>query len=364
MKMQRFIIPFLLLALVAMAKPVCAQTRDNGPQWVYKLEALNYFDNREYKADIQHSQTIFATRLSPEVGLAVNDELRGLQHRLMLGLHLTKEMGKTIDEKSFIPTVYYHLHHQPSGFSMSLGSLPYTLLSEDLPAYILYDSIAYARPNIQGALLQYRSDRAFADFICDWRSMQTLEQREAFRLILNGQYRWNILAAGALMQMNHLASYKFQKNGVCDDMLLQPYLSLNLPLLDSLQLKAGYLLSYQCDRTSPMTPSWTQALVLDVCARWKHLGIKNSLYVGSNLQSLYDAYGSLLYQGDSFYRSSLYNRCDLYVYLFRNNFVNCLFSWNLHYTKEYGLDYQQQLICRFSTDGLRQNRAIRNLFGK
>ena len=361
MKNQITKILSLVLMLIFHAE-ASAQNTENStskPAFVYQVEALSYFDNREYDADFQSAQTLFATRLSPEIGLQVQDH-----HRLMLGAHYTQHMGRLFESGDFVPTLYYRYQPSDEHFRMYLGAVPYTQLSEDLPAYALYDSIAYVHPNIQGALLQYQNDNLFVDAFCDWRSLPTDTQREAFRLLLNARYQGSYFHAGALLSMNHLASKKFQKNGVCDDAFVNPTFGIDLPWLDTLSLTAGYILAYQWDRIRSSQASFSQGFMIDFQARWRRLALKNSLYLGENLQPLYPQHGNALYLGDPFYQSSFYNRCDIYCYLIQSKFVNCLFSWNLHYTKEFGWDHQQQLICRFSTETLTQSKNLRNLFEK
>lgn len=358
MKFYR-IIALLLCLLPSFCPLAVAQSHP----FTYRVELLSYFDNREYDADFQRSQTLFATRLSPEFGLKFQDSHQQW-HRLMLGAHYTKSMGRMFEPRDVVPTLYYCYQKPDNSFNFYLGTIPYHYLSRDLPAYVLYDSIAYVHPNIQGSLIQFQNDKAFLDIVCDWRSMQGENQREAFRLLINGLYDWGLFHAGALVQMNHLASKKFQKNGVCDDAYINPQVGIRLPLLDDFRITAGYVWSYQWDRIRAQEPTLSHSLLFDLQARWKRIGLNNLLYLGQNLQPLYPHNGNKLYLGDPFFQSSCYNRCDVFVYLLQTNIVNCLISWNLHYTKEFGLDHQQQLICRFSTDGLKQAKYLKNLFGK
>ena len=64
---------------------------------------------------------------------------------------------------------------------------------------------------------------------------------------------------------------------------------------------------------------------------------------------LYPQLGAQLNQGDPFYQSPTYNRTDIYAYLFRKSYLNCLASFNLHYTPG-NLNFQQQLVLRFYLD--------------
>jgi len=113
-------------------------------------------------------------------------------------------------------------------------------------------------------------------------------------------------------------------------------------------------------------------VLIEVYVNWWFLGVKNTTYVGQNLQPLRQSdnmgtpIGSLMCQGDPFYQATFYNRTDLFAYLYRSSFVYCYLSYNLHY--EGGrLQQQQQLIVRFSLDGLMhasEGRYLKGLFDK
>lgn len=347
-----------ILLFLFVSTPLFAQ------EFLYNVDVVSYFDNREYSSDFQKSQTIMGVRLAPEIGLGLTDD-DDSKHRVMVGLNYIQPMGASFKESLVIPTAYYR--YEKNGLAFHLGAIPFTYLSENLPDYLMYDSLVYYHPNIQGGLFQYHSNHGYVDFICDWRGKQTEERNEAFRLILNGRYENKIFYAGGLLQMNHLASKATLKTGVCDDLVLNPYLGLNLSSqtpLDSLSVKAGYILEYEWNRQYTAEPSFPQGFHIDLFANWKRFGCKNTLYIGDNLYPLYPVKGNLLNQGDPFFQSTFYNRTDLFVYLLRNSFVNCYFSWNLHYTKEAGLDQQQQLIVRFNTNGFNKKDKLKNIFGK
>ena len=331
--------------------------------FLYKAELLSYFDNREYGAEIQRSQTLMGVRVSPEIGWGWQ-ETPQISHRFMVGMHFIQPMGSPLEEKTVVPTAYYQYSDLRHGLTMSLGAVPFTFLQSDLPGFLMYDSLTYMHPNIQGGLFQYRGSNGFAEFFCDWRGRQTEDRHEAFRLVLTGRYYRGALFAGGIMQLNHLANRLIVREGVSDDLVLYPYAGINLPLLDSCSLQAGYIVEYERNRSVDAHPAFPQGAHISLFARWKRLGLSNTLYAGDNLFPLYPTKGKLLNQGDPFYQSSLYNRTDLFVYLIRNRIVNCLFSWNFHYTQDYGLDHQQQLIVRISTEGLKESKTLNNLFGK
>ena len=335
-----------------------------GNQFLYNVDFATYFDNREYRTPYQIPQTIFSFRLSPEVGLRLFDKLGGV-HTIRAGVHYTQPLGGNWRDVSIAPTAYYRLDIK--GFSVALGAIPFTLRQEILPDWLMYDSIAYAHPNIQGALLSYASRHGDVELMCDWRGSQTVARREMFRLVVDGYYRYRWLSVGGFAQLNHKARYAYPHayEGVCDDIYLNPQVGADvssyLPL-DSLSLRVGYIFGMQRHRAIGET-KYPQGLLIELYASWRFIGLKNVFYYGGNLMPWYGEFGADLNQGDPFYQSTLYNRTDLFLYLYRNNFVNCYFSWNFHYDY-HSLQHQQQLIVRFSLDGFREQRKLKGLFDK
>ena len=356
--MKKQLVLFLLFAGI--------YTQVHAQTFSYDVDFITYFDNREYQSALQPSQTIFGTRLSPEIGVIFNDSLGGT-HKMMAGVSYIQPFGAQWQAAKLIPTVYYQ--YKQSGFTVSLGAIPYTHLQHALPDYLMSDSMSFAYPNIQGALFQYQSKWGFAEFLCDWRGLPSSTTREAFRLIMNGQFHYDWFLAGGYGQLNHLANKSSdQPNlGVCDDSYVNPFIGVdfsNKTPFDSLSLKLGYLVGMQRDRKQNRTYT-PQGATIDLFARWKFLGIQNRLYVGDNLMPLYGTYGTLLNQGNAFYQSPIYNRTDLMIYIIQRPFVNCYFAWNLHYTKGEKLGHQQQLVVHFNLDAIKHNSGrLQNLFDK
>lgn len=341
-------------------------TGSKAQELLYDLELLSYFDNREYKVDFQRPQTILGMRIAPELGLGTADEKAG-SHKLMLGLNYIQPLGVGIKEALVVPTVYYRYVH--NRFRVNLGAVPYSYLTESLPDYLMYDSLAYVHPNMQGGLFQYVAPRGYAEFLCDWRSAQSLERYEAFRLIIQARYQRGVLFGGGRAQLNHLANRArpAPRTGVSDDLIVHPYLGLDFSrklLLDSLSLQAGYLFGYQRDRSADQGTYLPRAFYLELFARWKRIGLKNVLYAGDNLLPLYPVKGNLLNQGDPFYQAGFYNRTDAFVYLISTKRVNCYLSFNFHYTRQGGLNHQQQLVLRFNPGNMLPVEKSMSVLGK
>jgi hypothetical protein len=333
-------------------------------KFLYNVDFSTYFDNREYRSPYQIPQTIFSFRLSPEIGIGLTDKFGG-KHKLIAGVHYTQPIGGDWNNVRFAPTAYYRF--KIKGFSVALGAVPFKERLEIMPDYLMYDSIAYTHPNIQGALLSYVSRHGLVEFMCDWRGSQTPARREMFRLLLNGRYHYKWFNIGGYGQINHKAGFASPApyEGVCDDIYINPQVGFDVSAylpMDSLAVRVGYILGIQNHR-SVESYKKPQGLMLELYANWRFIGLKNTFYYGENLMPFYSEFGADLNQGDPFYQSNLYNRTDLFLYLYRNNFVNCYFSWNFHYDNV-RLQHQQQLIVRFSLDGFRQDSKLKGLFDK
>lgn len=323
-------------------------------QLLYDVDFATYFDNREYQAPYQIPQTILNFRLSPQIGVRILDRAGG-RHELVAGVSYTQRLGGNWRDVQFAPIAYYHFNYR--GFDAGMGAIPYSRRIAPMPEWLMYDSLTYYHPNIQGALLQYRDERGFVEFMCDWRSAQTEERREMFRLVLNGQYQYKWLQVGGLAHMNHKARFATTYEPVMDDVHVHAFSGADVTRyvpLDSLSLRVGYIFGWQRDR-GQNDVFVNHGMIVELYANWWFLGLKNTFYYGDNLQPLRprNSNSSL---GDPFYQSRLYNRTDIFIYLYRSSFVDFYFSWNMHYDS-HRLQHQQQMMVRFRLEPLMRELA-------
>lgn len=330
---------FFALALLG-AVPSYAQ------QFLYDVDMVFDFDNREPYYPYEQAGTIFGIRLTPTVGVGISDSLGG-KHTLMAGISYIQPFGAGWREAQVLPTAFYR--YERKGWRVHLGFVPYTELSEALPDYLRSDSLAFAYPNIQGALFQYRSKWGYFDALCDWRGMKTDTIREAFRLIAGGKFCYRWFYTGGYAQMNHL-SESVKVLGVVDDIVVNPLVGLNFSSytpLDSLAIQAGYIMTWNRDRRAEDSRIM-HGLHIDAALRWRFIGLRNETYFGGNMMPFYPTYGALANQGDPRYQSRIYNRTDFYLYLVRRPFVTVYAGWNMLYLEGFRLSHQQQLVCRFN----------------
>lgn len=334
-------------------------------RFIYDVDFLTYFDNREYKEPYQIPQTIFNFRLSPSVGLRIRDNAAG-RHELVAGVRYTQRLGGNWKDVQFDPTAYYHYAYK--GIDLYMGAIPFEKRINSLPDWLLYDSIAYMHPNIQGAYFSYHDHRGFINAMADWRGAQTATRREMFRVLIDGEFHYKGLVVGGLAHLNHTA-------GTAENDTLPLYDDLNLGAhigfdatqyvpLDSLAIKVGYIYGFARDRLHQRTFQ-PQGFYIELYLNWWFLGLKNTFYYGDNLQPFRHDIGPLMCQGDPFYQSRLYNRLDLFLYLYRSSFVDFYFSYNFHFDNRQ-IQEQQQLIVRFNLDGLlsRKQGFMHALFDK
>ena len=356
----------ILGMLITEAVFVCAYAQTKV-SFAYDTDFLLYFDNKEYdRTPGQRSQTIFGVRLAPEIGVLIADSTES-KHKLMAGVSYNQPFGASWGEITVKPTIYYRI--ETKGFDINLGFVPYRYLKETLPEYLLSDSISYYNANLQGALFQYESKHGFASLMADWRGMYSYETREAFRVIATGQYKYKGLQVGGYAMLNHLAN-NMQTNCVYDDIMVNPYIGFNaaeyIAPIDSFNIRLGYIGGFQRERATE-TAFFTHAINAELFFRWKFLGLKQSFYYGNSLYPLYEKQKTTLNMGDPWYKSKLYSRTDLFVYLYNNRFVNCYFSLNMHVNETGNINFQQQLIAQFNLSEVfnkKDSPKLKSLLGK
>ena len=168
---------FLIVCLLVVGM---IQGEETKPKFLYDVDFVFNFDNREYHDSYDNSQTILGFRLTPTIGVGFADSLGG-KHKLMAGVSYIQPCGADWRHVQVLPTVYYQWDIR--SFRAGLGFIPYDELISPLPDYLRSDSLAFMYPNIQGALFQYQSKWGYAQCFADWRGMYSKERRESFRIV-------------------------------------------------------------------------------------------------------------------------------------------------------------------------------------
>jgi hypothetical protein len=339
--MRKFLV--ILFSLVVMG--MCAQ------ELKWDIDFNTVFNNREGGDEATPDQTIFFTRLAPEVGLSM---MNGT-HSIMGGVSWYQPVNDACDQYKVIPTIYYR-YNSPE-WRFTFGMLPRTLLMERMPHYMWSDSLSYLQPNIHGALIQYVRQQGYAEFMLDWRQMQTTKRREAFDVTFSG--KWRPVTDGAFylgghLRYNHLAKRKGSPadENVNDHITVNPLIGVDLShrtSLDSLRLEGGLLM--QCDRNRIDAGTWHTpcGFVADAVAQWHWLGVEENFFAGKKQMPLYTQYASEMYLGDQYYNSKLYSRTDVYAEVLNNRFMDLRASLIFHATDK-TTGFWQQISLRVYID--------------
>lgn len=368
MRILRFI-TILLLALSSNA----VYSAEPKYKFLWGVDANTVFDNREGDQTYAPQQTIFFSRLSPTVGIQFrggnSKELKDV-HKLVAGTHYIQPIGIGYKETKFVPTAYYTFSHtvgcdtaiakndtivysHSKKWQVSFGMIPRRLMNLGLPQILWSDSMDYYNPNIRGILLQYnKNSKVCHELSLDWRSLQSLEQREAFNVNYCFERRSNNpFYFGACAQLNHLAKRDSapEDEGVNDDMFLNPYVGMDFTkmfdkkIFDSFYLKAGYAVSF--DRCRAIG-DWEVdgGLLAEFNLLWRKIGIIESFYVGDRQYPLYPLFGSLLNMGDPHYQSSLYAKTTIYSPIVCNEHGSFGVYLDFHTTKEGTSSYQRVVL--------------------
>ncbi len=311
------------------------------PTWDIDFGAV--FDNREGDGRMNKAETYFFVTLAPEVGLKLTGK-----DRIAGGAVWTQPLESKFG--SINPTIYYR--HEGEKWKFSMGMFPRTQLREPLPGFLWCDSLAYFQKNVRGALVQYDSRHGFFDAYIDWRALQSDTKREAFNIMFHGELRPKAkhLLIGAHILMNHFAKSKDKSipQGVVDNFLVNPYLGLDYSkstVLDSLVVKAGILQTIERHRLNSDGWDCPGGLWLDAIVEWRFLGARNSIYAGKRgLLPLYGEFGSLLYQGEPYYQSKIYDRLDVYGHIYKNKYMDLEAQLNFNIAKGEFMFYQRLIL--------------------
>jgi len=370
--MHRFKHIFLyIILLAAAAVQVSGQTRRETVRFEYDLDFEMNFDNREfYKSDFSESMTIFGAILTPSFGIGVNQG-KGLTHRLMAGIDIMKDFGDSLAPKDLLRevTIYYNMEKtfRRSEFTMYAGIFPRKTMEGRWGEAFFSDSLTFYDNNLEGLLLKLRRPKAYFELGADWMGMTGEYRRERFMIFSSGQGR--VLPYTHLGYSAYVYHYAGSRKvrGVVDNMLLNPYLTIDLSRLLGIQdfnITAGWIQALQNDRKNIGTYTFPGGGELDIEVRNWDVGVRNRLYIGHDLMPLYNKldaggfkYGNEnLYLGDPFYRVNdrgehkvgSYDRLEIFYAPKVGNCVSISIKAVLHFNELKYSGFQQMVGVKFN----------------
>ena len=319
MNRRLYIVLILLLgcfADVAFASEPAADSSKVKASFAYDLNLDMRFDNREfYKSAYTSSMTIFGTRLTPSVGVDL-EQNNGTRHRLMAGIDVLKNFGAENENSELFKevTFYYDVQKQlgKTGFEMVAGVFPRKYAEGSYSQAFYSDSLRFYDNNLEGLLMKFSRPKAYFEVGCDWMGMFDTYSRERFQIFSSGEGQvLPYMSIGYAASLYHF-SCSGVSDGVVDNALVNPYVRFDLASkvdLQTLSVRLGWLQALQNDRAHVghyVFPGGAE-VVMEV-QKW-NVGVRNDMFIGTDLMPYYNTvdnagykYGSLLYMGSPFYR--------------------------------------------------------------
>ncbi|MFT6815705.1 MAG: hypothetical protein ACJAZ3_001616 [Sphingobacteriales bacterium] len=292
-------------------------------------------DNREYFSPVQNPQTIFGLQPAFKIGWSLDSN-----STVFGGAVGFYEFGSSNFGKFWQPTLYYQ--GKSKNVLFHAGAFPRKNISSHYPIALLYDTINYYRPNIEGLALSYDDKNAFLNLWLDWTSRQTFSSRENFMLGMDAKIKlFGPVFVQGFSKLFHFAgpmdpldSIPLNDNAAIVAQIgldLTPYTS-----LDSLVLTFGLLESYDRKRGLHDWIVGSGALTT-AYGKFKKFDLGLNIYQGDK---------QIVFHGDKFYNSDkLYARVDAgWAFAQRKN-LEIKFIASFHQTEE-ELNSQQVLrVC-------------------
>lgn len=293
------------------------------------------FDNRElYRSKFSESMTIFGSRLTPTIGLTLqnNDDAR---HSIMFGVDLLRDFGAADNKPKNIikePVFYYRLEKKTGNMDIEMytGVFPRKKMEGEYSEAFFSDSLKFYDNNLEGLLLKFRLQNSYFELGCDWMGQQGPAQRERFMVFSSGEGKIApVFSLGYSAYMYHYAGSEAVR-GVVDNILINPYAVLDLSSKTDFQtftMRLGWLQGLQNDRKNIGQYTRPYGAEFDFELRKWNIGMRNSMFYGRDMMPYYNRtdaggfkYGNDLYFGDPFYRVhddsseglGMYDRFELY----------------------------------------------------
>lgn len=314
--------------------------------FAYDLNFRTSFDNREYagKGDLfSQSMTIFGARLTPLVGVRLDERRSGASHLLLAGVDVRKDFGASpisalvsgsigkdgkysdaaaresaarLNTLALFREVvlYYDFERQigKTGLGITAGIIPREKMGGEYGEYVFSDSLKFYDPNIEGLLISFRRPKSYYELGCDWMGQIGTLRRERFMVFTAGWSRvlpWMKLGyAGYMLHYANSAAVQ----GLMDNILVNPYIDFDfgsMACIQRLSLTAGWIQGMQRDRKEHNGYTFPCAADVALEVRNWNVSLRNELVAGKNLMPFYldrdrggVKYGYDLYPGDPFYR--------------------------------------------------------------
>ena len=287
----------LCLLATALSALATVQAKPKDPvKAVYEVDFDMNFDNREfYKSAFSESMTIFGARLTPTVGLTIQQE-EGTRHSVMAGIDVMKDFGSpmaTPKELLKEPTLYYRLDKDCGKLDLELyaGIFSRKKTEGKYSEAFFSDSLKFYDNNLEGLLVKFRLPKSYFEIGCDWMGQIGQTERERFMIYSSGEGSLtDFLTLGYSGYVYHFAGC-YEVRGVVDNILINPYARLDLAQytdFQTLTFRLGWLQALQNDRRNIGQYTRPYGAEFDFELRKWNIGLRNSIFYGRDMMPYYN----------------------------------------------------------------------------
>lgn len=298
---MRRLLQYIALSLLILLLPSVAEAQ----QLRIGADFTTLFDNKEYSSmGFDESWTLFSSRLTPKVGVdwAERNELR-------VAVDLVQDIGY---QEKFLSDAHLQLYYayRAPRLKVLAGVFPREEM-RGLRSPLFFDrTYCYYNNRIGGVLARFEAAKhpgAYVEFVFDYTGMRDFNTRESFMLITSAEDIIGGFSYGCDIMVGHYAKddNPATDDGVVDNALLMPHIGYDFSAGGfDVALQLGYIQSLQRDRHFEnmwLSPKGGELYV--ALSRWG-VTLSNRVYVGENLLSHFDRYGTDLYHGKLIYRTT------------------------------------------------------------
>ncbi len=351
-------LPALLLLVFA------SQAQAQKLLWEAKLDTR--FDNREYKSEVNWPQTLFGSRLTPQIGIGWNRD-----NYIKVGTDLMADFGAKpfSTDPDWIAyygyeTVYRGSHGGQRRFKAYAGVFPREKMQGNYNNAFFSDSVRFYDTNLEGMLLQYNLMGLRMELGLDWNGRKGDGVREKFMVFSSSECmfgRKRMFGLGYNFSMYHYAETAADDEGVVDNVLVQPYGAFYFDRVLPLQkgvLRVGWVQAFQNDRSNVGEYVKPGGAMIELWVGKWDLSLYNACYLGDDLMPYYGRYGNTLYYGEPFFRTenNVYNRLELSWNPVHRRDMNLYVSSVHHYDgRKWNWQQVMQLTVRIDQDMFRKS---------
>ena len=267
-----------------------------------------FFDNTEYTGtDFGPSQTAFAARLSPKIGIEWSEK-----NSLVIGADIYANFG---EQDKFLskarPQLYYRFA------TPKVKALAGIFDRNELKGYyseiFISDVNRFYENRLHGFMGQYSGQRGHIELALDWCGMYSKQARERFCILSAGHL--DFLKSGALyggyaLQVFHYAGSEQISGSVVDNIIVNPYIGSHFKAFFDFDIKLHAIVAMHRDRAVESRMQFPGGGMLQLRIQKWGIYLEEQLYTGGHLMPYYYAspnplfpqgYGADLHYGNPIY---------------------------------------------------------------